>query len=74
MNNENRRIFNKCPMLPILTSRNNQATDANIEHQLNVKQQQAPHNRIYWLARDAHTTCAPFHWARPICNAGDRPS
>ena len=34
-------------MSPILTSRNNQATGANIEHQLNLKQQRTPHNRIY---------------------------
>jgi hypothetical protein len=44
-------IFKKCPMLPILASANNQATGANIEHQLNLKQQQALHTRIYWRAR-----------------------
>ena len=40
-------IFNKCPISAILTFRNNQATEANIEHQLNLKQQPAPHTTIY---------------------------
>ena len=44
-------IFKKCPMLPILDSPNNQATERNIEHQLNLKQQRTPYTRIYWLAR-----------------------